>query len=58
MLLDYTFYFDMQATKYAPVIHKGESPGGSAAEVESDDESIADLPLNLVATQMAETETH
>ncbi|XP_066140170.1 uncharacterized protein [Euwallacea fornicatus] len=35
-----------------------DSPGGSAHEVESDEESIADLPLNLVATQLAETESH
>ncbi|CAG9773728.1 unnamed protein product [Ceutorhynchus assimilis] len=35
-----------------------DSPGGSVPEVESDEESIADLPLNLVSTQMAETETH
>lgn len=35
-----------------------DSPGGSAPEMESDEESIADLPLNLVSTQLAETETH
>jgi len=35
-----------------------DSPGGSAAEIESDEESIGDLPLNLVATQLTETETH
>lgn len=34
------------------------SPGGSAVEVESDEDSVADLPLNLVSTQMTETETH
>lgn len=34
-----------------------ESPGGSN-DVEMDDDSYRDLPLNLVATQMAETETH
>lgn len=36
----------------------GVSPSSSAPEVESDEESIADLPLNLVSTQMTETESH
>lgn len=39
-----------------------ESPppggGGGSASADEDDDSIADLPLNLVATHMAETETH
>ncbi|XP_076264838.1 uncharacterized protein LOC143198940 isoform X2 [Rhynchophorus ferrugineus] len=35
-----------------------DSPCGSMPEIESDEESIADLPLNLVSTQLAETETH
>lgn len=35
-----------------------DSPCGSAPEMESDEESIGDLPLNLVSTHMAETETH
>lgn len=36
---------------------KSDSPCGSN-DVEMDDDSYRDLPLNLVATQMAETETH
>lgn len=39
----------------------GESPGGSndvEMMEEDEDDSYRDLPLNLVATQMAETETH
>ncbi|XP_050308340.1 LOW QUALITY PROTEIN: uncharacterized protein LOC126744826 [Anthonomus grandis grandis] len=42
---------------YLPTTHNTPQPV-TAQEVESDEESIADLPLNLVATQMAETETH
>ncbi|KAK4874934.1 hypothetical protein RN001_014294 [Aquatica leii] len=52
-------YGNLQASKYHPILPKEESPVGSTLEMEdSDDDSIADLPLNLVATQMAETETH
>ncbi|CAH0564092.1 unnamed protein product [Brassicogethes aeneus] len=36
----------------------GASPGGSAPEVDSEDDCMEDLPLNLVSTQMTETETH
>ncbi|KAJ8916129.1 hypothetical protein NQ315_004496 [Exocentrus adspersus] len=36
----------------------GTSPSGSAPEVDSDEDSIADLPLNLVSTQMTEAELH
>ncbi|XP_019764087.1 uncharacterized protein LOC109540239 isoform X2 [Dendroctonus ponderosae] len=35
-----------------------DSSEGSVPELEDDEESIADLPLNLVSTQLAETETH
>ncbi|KAK9729424.1 GATA zinc finger [Popillia japonica] len=45
------------AVNYNPIITTG-SPAGSAAEAESEEENYNDLPLNLVATQMAETETH
>ncbi|KAF5271226.1 hypothetical protein FQA39_LY08233 [Lamprigera yunnana] len=47
-------YTNVQATKFRPILAKGES----TLEMEDSDDSIADLPLNLVATQMAETETH
>lgn len=50
-------YPNVQAVNYNPIITTG-SPAGSAAEVESEEENYNDLPLNLVATQMAETETH
>ncbi|KAI4457207.1 hypothetical protein MML48_8g00002618 [Holotrichia oblita] len=50
-------YPNVQAVNYNPIITTG-SPAGSAAEAESEEENYNDLPLNLVATQMAETETH
>lgn len=53
------FYnFALQAGNFAPFLPTGGSPGGSAPEAESDEDSIADLPLNLVSTQMTETESH
>ncbi|XP_018566390.1 uncharacterized protein LOC108907268 isoform X2 [Anoplophora glabripennis] len=42
-------------SKFLPT---GASPSGSAPEVDSDEDSIADLPLNLVSTQMTEAELH
>ncbi|GJQ82222.1 GATAd [Trypoxylus dichotomus] len=50
-------YPNVQGVNYNPIITTG-SPAGSAAEAESEEENYNDLPLNLVATQMAETETH
>lgn len=44
--------------KFLPFLPKGESPSGSTAENDSDEDSMGDLPLNLVSTQMTETETH
>ncbi|RZC27658.1 GATA domain containing protein [Asbolus verrucosus] len=51
-------YPHLQAANFAQFLPTGGSPGGSAPEAESDEESIADLPLNLVSTQMTETESH
>jgi hypothetical protein len=53
-----TAYPHLQAANFAQFLPTGGSPGGSAPEAESDEESIADLPLNLVSTQMTETESH
>ncbi|EFA09251.2 GATAd [Tribolium castaneum] len=53
-----TAYPHLQAANFAHFLPTSGSPGGSAPEVESDEESIADLPLNLVSTQMTETESH
>lgn len=49
---------NFQAASFAQFLPTGGSPGGSAPEPDSDEESIADLPLNLVSTQMTETESH
>lgn len=52
-------YTNIQTRKFHPILPKEESTIGSTLEMDdSDDDSITDLPLNLVATQMAETETH
>lgn len=67
--LQVTIIFDMnsvvinwhfwQAANFANFLPTGGSPGGgSVPEADSDEESIADLPLNLVSTQMTETESH
>ncbi|KAK5640719.1 hypothetical protein RI129_009266 [Pyrocoelia pectoralis] len=48
-------YTNIQTRKFHPILPKEESP---LEMDDSDDDSITDLPLNLVATQMAETETH
>ncbi|XP_044272300.1 uncharacterized protein LOC123016149 isoform X1 [Tribolium madens] len=53
-----TAYPHLQAANFAHFLPTSGSPGGSAPEAESDEESIADLPLNLVSTQMTETESH
>ncbi|KAK9881294.1 hypothetical protein WA026_015416 [Henosepilachna vigintioctopunctata] len=47
----------IQGTQFPNFLHKGESPSGSAPELESDEETMADLPLNLVSTQMTETDS-
>lgn len=49
----------IQGPHFQNFLPKGESPGGSTAEMDTDEETMADdLPLNLVSTQMTETETH
>ncbi|XP_044758561.1 GATA-binding factor 6-B isoform X2 [Coccinella septempunctata] len=48
----------IQDPQFSNFLPKGESPGGSTAEMDSEDETMADeLPLNLVSTQITETET-
>lgn len=53
-LIVYGFIVHFQSPAYVSIMPKQ----GSAVDVESDEDSVADLPLNLVSTQMAETETH
>ncbi|XP_060522369.1 uncharacterized protein LOC132699587 [Cylas formicarius] len=47
-------------TAYSPYQQGINQPSflPNCAEMDSDSDSIADLPLNLVSTQLAETETH
>ncbi|CAH1968918.1 unnamed protein product [Acanthoscelides obtectus] len=49
-------YAHLQNPPVPTVLPTGESPNRSVPEAESDEESIADLPLNLVSTQMTEAE--
>ncbi|KAJ8953944.1 hypothetical protein NQ318_019187 [Aromia moschata] len=51
-------YPHLQGPPISNFLPTGESPSGSAPEVDSDEDSIADLPLNLVSTQMTEAELH
>ncbi|XP_074040849.1 uncharacterized protein isoform X1 [Leptinotarsa decemlineata] len=47
---------NVQESPVSKFLPRRESSGGSAREAESDEDSIADLPLNLVSTQMTEGE--
>ncbi|KAL3272448.1 hypothetical protein HHI36_013928 [Cryptolaemus montrouzieri] len=44
----------IQGPQFPSFLPKGESPGGSAPELESDEDTMAELPLNLVSTQMTD----
>lgn len=54
-----SFHWYLQGPPFPNFLPNGESPGGSTVEMDSEEETMADdLPLNLVSTQMTETETH